>query len=285
MAVLGLVCVVALRDVRLSVSRGREHEVSVDIENMLNAHTIRRAKIRCREIFTTYNNTYRHLEHTAKRRKRASPAHRRRRRRRHRNARRPRARHEAAQRPCRTRWSASTTCHAGIGSSGPAADGHRWPTTAGRRSKVRPLGAAALPSLVLDGGRDARICEHKSRDALPLTGRPDAAHAMGREATAAPWHRATEWRARAEGRAHEANEAAGRGDAHLQIVERARIVLGPQPQAERLDLHLLCSLPGRTCGETRTGTKFCSRVTPRTIARERRNYTGNWCRAVVVWDG
>jgi hypothetical protein len=71
-----------------------------------------------------------------------------------------------------------------------------------------------------------------------------------------PWHRVTEWRARAEGRAHEANEAAGRGDARLQIVERARIVLGPQLQAERLDLHLLCSLPGRTCGETRTGTKL-----------------------------
>ena len=38
-AVLRLVCVVVLGDVRLSVSRGREHEVSVDLENMSNDHT------------------------------------------------------------------------------------------------------------------------------------------------------------------------------------------------------------------------------------------------------
>ena len=58
----------------------------------------------------------------------------------------------------------------------PSMADHRGPSTA------RPLGAAALPSLVLDGGRDARICEHMCRDALPLSGRPRAAHAMGREA-------------------------------------------------------------------------------------------------------
>ena len=34
-----LVCEVVLGDVRLSVSRGREHEVSVDLENMSNEHT------------------------------------------------------------------------------------------------------------------------------------------------------------------------------------------------------------------------------------------------------
>ena len=90
-----------------------------------------------------------HLEHTAKRRKRASPTRRRRRRRRHRNARSARTRHQAAQRPCRTRRPAYTTCHAGAGSSGPAADGHRWPTTAGRRSRavlpVRSRSSAAWP--------------------------------------------------------------------------------------------------------------------------------------------
>ena len=119
-----LVCVVVLGDVRQSDGRCHENEMSTGIEYKSNAHTFRRAKIRCRAIFTTYSHTYRHLEHTAKRRKRASPTRRRRRRRRHRNARRARARHQAAQRPCRTRRSASTTCHAGTGSSGPAADGH-----------------------------------------------------------------------------------------------------------------------------------------------------------------
>jgi hypothetical protein len=58
----------------------------------------------------------------------------------------------------------------------PSMADHRGPSTA------RPLGAAALPSLVLDGGRDARICENMCRDALRLSGRPRAAHAMGREA-------------------------------------------------------------------------------------------------------
>ena len=137
-AVRRLVCVVVLGDVRQSVGRCHENEMSIGIEYISNVHTFRRAKIRCRAIFTTYSHTYRHLEHTAERHIRASPAHRRRRRRRHRNARRPRARHQAAQRPCRTRRPAYTTCHAGTGSSGPAADGHRWPTTAGRRSRAAP---------------------------------------------------------------------------------------------------------------------------------------------------
>ena len=67
----------------------------------------------------TYSHTYRHLEHTAKRRTRASPTRRRRRRHHHHSARRARARRQAEQTPCRTRTSASTTCHAGAGSSGP----------------------------------------------------------------------------------------------------------------------------------------------------------------------
>ena len=99
-----------------------------------------------------------------------------------RSARRPRARRRAVQRHCSARSRETTTCHARARSSKPAAVGHRWPTTAGRPSMVRPLGAAALPSRGLDGGRDARVCEHASRDALRLSGRPRAAHAMGREA-------------------------------------------------------------------------------------------------------
>ena len=80
-----------------------------------------------------------HLEHRAKRRKRASLARRRRRRRLHRSARRPRAHRQAVQRPCHARSPATTTCHAGTSSSGPAAVGHRWPTTAGRCSRAVPL--------------------------------------------------------------------------------------------------------------------------------------------------
>ena len=133
-----LVCVVVLGDVRQSVGRYHENEMRIGIEYISNVHTFRRAKIRCTAIFTTYSHTYRHLEQTAERHTRASPAHRRRRRRRHRNARRPRARHQAAHRPCRTRRPAYTTCHAGTGSSGPAAEGHRRPTTAGRRSRAAP---------------------------------------------------------------------------------------------------------------------------------------------------
>ena len=113
--------------------------MSIGLEYISNAHTFRRAKIRCRAIFTTYSHTYRHLEHTAKRRKRASPTRRRRRRRRHRNARRARTRHQAAQRPCHAHSPATSTCHTGTGSSGPAAAGHRWPTNAGRRSRAMPL--------------------------------------------------------------------------------------------------------------------------------------------------
>ena len=59
-------CVVELRDVCQSVGRCHERELSVGIEYISNVHTFRRAKIRCRAIFTTYSHTYRHLEHTAK---------------------------------------------------------------------------------------------------------------------------------------------------------------------------------------------------------------------------
>lgn len=88
----------------------------------------------------------------------------------------------SVQRPCSAHSRNTTSCHARACSSKPAAVGRQWPTTAGRPSMARSLGAAALPSRGLDGGRDARVCEHASRDALRLSGRPRAAHAMGREA-------------------------------------------------------------------------------------------------------
>ena len=56
-ATLRLVRAVALGAVRQSVGRGWAHVVSVGIEYISNVHTFRRAKIRCRAIFTTKRHT------------------------------------------------------------------------------------------------------------------------------------------------------------------------------------------------------------------------------------
>ena len=57
-ATLRLVRAVALGAVRQSVGRGRAHVVSVGIEYISNANTLRRAKIRCEASFGTYSHTY-----------------------------------------------------------------------------------------------------------------------------------------------------------------------------------------------------------------------------------
>jgi hypothetical protein len=153
--------------------------------------------------------------------------------------------------------------------------------TAGRPSMVRPLGAAALPSRGLDGGRDARVCEHASRDALRLSGRPRAAHAMGREAASE-----SHGRGRLSGtqQPKDARMRQGRrpgGQTHTSVVSSVAGVAPLNSDLASVDSKFT-SLRSSSSSDLRRDPNGHTR-TSRTIARERRICSYNWCRAVVVW--